>query len=117
MWQLVYPLSAFLSIFIIESFLEALDYHAVRPLDLIVGSWVCNGDVFDFDACILTELPKVVSCEVRSQVRDDGVREAEAMQNVGDEINDPVWCELGYRLILDPFGRLVGMVIRLWAGT
>jgi hypothetical protein len=29
------------------------------------------------------------------------------MQNVGDEINDSVWCELGYRLVLDPLGELV----------
>jgi hypothetical protein len=64
MWQLVYPLSAFLAVFIIESFLEALDYHAVLPLDLTVGSWVCNGDIFDFDARIFTELSELVSCEV-----------------------------------------------------
>jgi hypothetical protein len=64
MWQLVYPLSTCLAIFIIESFLEALDYHAVRPLNLTVGSWVCNGDVFDFDARIFIELPELVSCEI-----------------------------------------------------
>jgi hypothetical protein len=29
------------------------------------------------------------------------------MQDVGDEINDSVWCELGYRLVLDPLGKLV----------
>jgi hypothetical protein len=29
------------------------------------------------------------------------------MQNVGDEINDSVCCELGYRLVLDPLGKLV----------
>jgi hypothetical protein len=50
--------------FHIESFLESLDYYAVRPLDLTVGSWVCNGDVFDFDACIFTELLELVSCEI-----------------------------------------------------
>jgi hypothetical protein len=64
MWQLVYPLSVFLVVFIIESLLEALDYHAVCPLDLTVGSWVCNGDIFDFDARIFTELLELVSCEV-----------------------------------------------------
>jgi hypothetical protein len=68
---------------------------------------VCNGDVFDFDACIFTELPELVSCEVCSQVHDDGVREAEVMQNVGDQINDSVWCKLGYQLVLDPLGKLV----------
>jgi hypothetical protein len=29
------------------------------------------------------------------------------MQNVGDEINESVWCELGYQLVLDPLGKLV----------
>jgi hypothetical protein len=64
MRQLVYPLPTFLAIFIIESFLEALDYHAVRPLDLTIGPWVCNGDVFDIDACIFTELSELVSREI-----------------------------------------------------
>jgi hypothetical protein len=29
------------------------------------------------------------------------------MQDVGDEINDSIWHELGYRLVLDPLGKLV----------
>jgi hypothetical protein len=29
------------------------------------------------------------------------------MQDVRDEINDSIWCELGYRLVLDPLGKLV----------
>jgi hypothetical protein len=29
------------------------------------------------------------------------------MQDVGDEINDSIWRELGYRLVLDPHGKLV----------
>jgi hypothetical protein len=64
MWQLVYPLSSFLAVFIIESFLEALDYHAVHPLDLTIGPWVCKEDVLDLDACIFTELPELVSREI-----------------------------------------------------
>jgi hypothetical protein len=32
MWQLVYPLSSFLAVFIIESFLEALDEGGVSDL-------------------------------------------------------------------------------------
>jgi hypothetical protein len=107
MWQLVYPLSSFLAIFIIESFLEALDYHAVRPLDLTIGPWVCNRDIFDLDACIFIELPELVGREIWSQIHDDGVREAEAMQDIGDEVNDSIGYELGYQLVLDPLGKLV----------
>jgi hypothetical protein len=29
------------------------------------------------------------------------------MQDVGDEINASVWCEFGYRLVLDPLCKLV----------
>jgi hypothetical protein len=29
------------------------------------------------------------------------------MQDVGDEINNFVWCELSYRFILDQLGKLV----------
>jgi hypothetical protein len=64
MWQLVYPLFSFLAIFIVKSFLETLNYHAVRPFDLTIGPWVCNGDIFDLDARIFIELLELVSCEV-----------------------------------------------------
>jgi hypothetical protein len=29
------------------------------------------------------------------------------MQDIGDEINNAIWCELGYRLVLDLLGKLV----------
>jgi hypothetical protein len=29
------------------------------------------------------------------------------MQDIGDETNDSIWCELGYWLVLDPLGKLV----------
>jgi hypothetical protein len=29
------------------------------------------------------------------------------MQDIRDEINNSIWCELGYRLVLDPLGKLV----------
>jgi hypothetical protein len=64
MWQLVYPLSSFFAIFIIESFLEAIDYHAVRPLDFTIGSWMYNRDIFDLDARIFTELTELVGRKV-----------------------------------------------------
>jgi hypothetical protein len=64
MWQLVYSLSFFFAIFIIKSFLEALNYHVVRPFDLTIGPWVCDRDIFDLDARIFTELSELVSREV-----------------------------------------------------
>jgi hypothetical protein len=29
------------------------------------------------------------------------------MQNIGDELDDPIWRELGYRLVLNPLCKLV----------
>jgi hypothetical protein len=29
------------------------------------------------------------------------------MQDIGDEINNSIWCKLGYRFVLDPLGKLV----------
>jgi hypothetical protein len=29
------------------------------------------------------------------------------MQDIRDEANNPIWHELGYRLVLDPLGELV----------
>jgi hypothetical protein len=29
------------------------------------------------------------------------------MQDIGDEINNLIWCELGYQLVLDPLGKLI----------
>jgi hypothetical protein len=29
------------------------------------------------------------------------------MQDIGDEINNSIWCELSYWLVLDPHGKLV----------
>jgi hypothetical protein len=29
------------------------------------------------------------------------------MQDIRDEINNSIWCELGYQLVFDPLGKLV----------
>jgi hypothetical protein len=64
MWQFVYPLSPFLAIFVIEPFLEAINYHTVRPLDLTISPWVYNRNIFNLDARIFIEFPELVGREV-----------------------------------------------------
>jgi hypothetical protein len=34
-------------------------------------------------------------------------RKPKRLQDIGDEINNSIWCELGYRLVLDPLCKLV----------
>jgi hypothetical protein len=64
-------------------------------------------------ACLLS-LPLIQDVAKLSQekseklkVVESGLWELQAMQDVGDKINDSVWRELGYRLVLDPLGKLV----------
>jgi hypothetical protein len=90
----MYPLALLLAIFVIKSFLEAVDYQAVHPFHLSIGPWVCDRDIFNFDASILAKLPELVGREIGSQVCDDGVGEAETVQNIRNEVDDPIWREL-----------------------
>jgi hypothetical protein len=103
----MHPFASLLAVFIIKSLLEAVDYQTVRPFDLSIGPWVCDRDIFNFNATILAEFPELVGHEIGSQVCDDGIGEAETVQNIQDEVDNPIWCELGYRLVLNPLGKLV----------
>jgi hypothetical protein len=64
MWQLMHPFASLLAVFIIKSLLETINYRAVRPFDLSIGPWVCDRDIFNFDASILAELLELVCREV-----------------------------------------------------
>jgi hypothetical protein len=64
MWQLMHPFASLLAVFIIKSLLKAVDYQAVRPFDLSIGRWVCDRDIFNFDASVLAELPELVGREI-----------------------------------------------------
>jgi hypothetical protein len=63
MWQLMHPFASLLAVFVIKSFLEAVNYQAVRPFDLSIGPWVRDRDIFNFDASILAELSELVGRE------------------------------------------------------
>jgi hypothetical protein len=60
----MYPFASLPAVFIIESLLKAVDYHVVRPFNLSIGPWVCNRNIFNLDARILTELPELVGREI-----------------------------------------------------
>jgi hypothetical protein len=64
MWQLMHPFASLLAVFIIKSLLEAVNYQAVRPFELSIGPWVCDRDIFNFDASILAELSELVCREI-----------------------------------------------------
>jgi hypothetical protein len=46
-------------------------------------------------------------CEIGAKVGDDDVGEAKSMQDITDEVDCSIRCELGDRLVLNPLYKLV----------
>ena len=54
--------------------------------DLAIGSRMGNRDVFDGDASVFTEVPKMVTGECSFKVGDNVVRETESMDDIFEEL-------------------------------
>ena len=61
--------------------------HAVRPFDLTIGSRMGNGDVFDGDASVFAEVPKMMASKRSSKVGDNVVRETESVDDIFEELD------------------------------
>ena len=46
-----------------------------------------NGDVFDGDASVFVEVPKVVASKRSSKVGDDAIRETESVDDIFEELD------------------------------
>ena len=46
-----------------------------------------NGDIFDGDASIFTEVPKMMTSECGSEVDDNAVREIESVYDIIEELD------------------------------
>ena len=46
-----------------------------------------NGDIFDGDASVFAEIPKMVASECSSKVGDNVVREIESMDDIFEELD------------------------------
>ena len=66
-----------------------------------------NRDVFDGDALIFAEVPKMVTSECSSEVGDNAVRETESMDDIFEELDCFLCSGRDKRFILDPLGELV----------
>ena len=66
-----------------------------------------NGDVFDEDAMVFVEVPKVMASKCSSEVGDDAVRETESVDDVFEELDCFLYSSRDERFILDPLGELV----------
>ena len=66
-----------------------------------------NGDVFDGDAMVFAEIPKVKASKCSSEVGDDVVRETKSMDDIFEELDCFLCSSRDERFILDPLGELV----------
>ena len=73
--------------FLIQVLFEGIKDHTVRPFDLAIGSWMGNGDIFDGDATVFTEVPEVMASKCSSEVGDDAVRETKYVDDVFEELD------------------------------
>jgi hypothetical protein len=65
-----------------------------------------HGNILDLNGTVFIEIPELMRVEIGSQVGDDGVGEAETMQDVAHEANRSICRECFDWLVLDPIGNL-----------
>ena len=66
-----------------------------------------NRDVFDGDASVFVEVPKMVASECSSEVGDDAVREIESMDDIFEELDYLLCSGRNKPFAFDPLGELV----------
>ena len=66
-----------------------------------------NRDVFDGDASVFVEVPKVMANKRSSKVGDNAVWETEFVDDIFEELNCFLCGSRDERFILDPLGELV----------
>ena len=66
-----------------------------------------NRDVFDGDATIFAEVPKVMASKCSFEVDDDAIRETESVDDILEKLDCFLCSSRDERFILDPLGELV----------
>ena len=66
-----------------------------------------NGDIFDEDASIFVEVPKMMISKCSSEVGDNAVRETESMDDIFEELDYLLCSSRNKRFVFDPLGELV----------
>ena len=77
--------------------------HLTWPLALGWG----NKDIFDGDASVFVEVPKMVTSECSFKVGDNVVRETESMDDIFEELDCLLYSGRNKRLVFDALGELV----------
>ena len=66
-----------------------------------------NGDVFDRDASVFVEVPKMMTSECSSEVDDNAIRETESVDDIFEELDCFLCSSRDERFIFDPLGEVV----------
>ena len=77
------------------------------PFTLAIGSRMGNRDVFDGDASVFAEVPKMMTSECSSEVSDNAVRETKSMDDIFEELDCLLCNSQNKRLVFDPLRELV----------
>ena len=73
--------------FLIYPLFEGIKDHTVCSFDLAVGSRMGNKDVFDGDASVFVEVPKMMTSKCSFKVCDNVVWETESMDDIFKELD------------------------------
>ena len=73
--------------FLIYPLFKGVKNHAIRLFDLAISSRMGNGDVFNEDAPVFTEVPDVMAGKCSSEVGDDAVWEPKSMDDIFEELD------------------------------
>ena len=93
--------------FLIEPFFEGVEDHTISPFDLAVSSRMSNGNVFNRDAPVFAEVPKMMADKSCPEVGDDAVRETESVYDVFKELDCFLSSSCDEWFVLDPLGELI----------
>ena len=85
--------------------------------DLAIGSRMGNRDVFDGDASVFVEVPKMMASKRSSEVGDNAIRETEYMDDIFEELDCLLCSSRNKRLVLNPLGELVNCDVHVLKTT
>ena len=90
-----------------NSRLQSLQEHAICSLHLSVGPRVADRGPVHADVVLIAEADKFFAGELGAVVGDDGVRDPEAVDDVGEELDYFLSADPSDGPGLDPLGELV----------
>ena len=77
------------------------------PFDLAIGSGMGNRDVFDRDASVFVEVPKMMTNKCCSEVGDNTIWETESVDAIFKVLDCLLSSSRNKRFVFDPLGELV----------